>query len=529
MNREDLPSSIKESLRYYPRDHNEGLNLSDTSHARAMSSNTSPDDILWVYQLLNLDNIQKNVLGWSIGEVEPKGSNNTVLSIIASCPGPNFTGKGTAHAVLEIDKRSGIIQFRCLSTNACVRIVEDGEWIRLAEGESRALHGDIFFRIDDRQYKAIVNPCNIDYTAYVERRNALIVESGGSIPNSRILGIPRGKGSLIKIGDCVIHATIKDPSLGISHIGVNIKTGEVHLIQEKWVDGEWERNVALKAARTSMRLGVSVTSICGNWSTVPTNLREQESEGVSPPLEARCLHDYSWDPRTMFANSSHGLHSCRERIENIYLFYHLPARKLIDIDCKEVHQNTLWLWIRNLMVGLDKIHSRGVAHQNIRKETVIISPDPSPGAALIDFSQCSDSRHMETHRPCGAVKDITDLGMVIAPMVDPQLNPVQGSRSREGWLTELERRSARSNGQMMIAAAAIHDLLGRPEDPNVLQEVLHFYGEYDAKKKAWRHAWKKTESPYVSSDEDHDGSSDEEYDDFSDEQYNDSYEDCVLG
>ena len=275
MNREDLPSPIAESLRYFPRDHlNKGLNLSHTSHASPISSNPSPDDILWVYQLLDLDNIQQDVLAWPVGEVVPKRLSDTVLSILISCPGPNFTGKGTAHAVLEIDKGSGIIHFRRLSTNACVQIVEDGEWVCLAEGQFRALHGDTFFRIDDRQYKAILNPCKINYAAYLERRNALIVKAGGSIPNSRILGIPRSKGSLIKIGDSVIHATIKDPSLGLSHIGVNTKTGEVHLIQEKWVGGEWERHVTLKAARTSMRLGVSMKSVCGIWNTFHTKLRE---------------------------------------------------------------------------------------------------------------------------------------------------------------------------------------------------------------------------------------------------------------
>lgn len=143
-------------------------------------------------------------------------------------------------------------------------ILEAGAWVHLYNGQLRVLHKDFFFRIGNRQYKAAINPCNIDYSAYIERRNALIVKSGAKvksgapIPDSRIRGLPRGEGSTFKIGDYVIHDTINDPSLGESHIGVNIKTGETRLIQKKWITDDWVRHVALKMIQTSMMLGVSV-------------------------------------------------------------------------------------------------------------------------------------------------------------------------------------------------------------------------------------------------------------------------------
>ena len=100
----------------------------------------------------------------------------------------------------------------------------------------------------------------------------------------------------------------------------------------------------------------------------------------------------------MFANNPGGLHSCRRTIENIYLFYHLPTHNLTDIDWNKVAQNTRWQWIRDLIVGLKHIQDRGTAHNMIRKETVVIFSGSSPGAALGNFSRCSDSKNLGHRR-----------------------------------------------------------------------------------------------------------------------------------
>lgn len=98
-------------------------------------------------------------------------------------------------------------------------------------------------------------------------------------------------------------------------------------------------------------------------------------------------------------------------------------------------------------------------------------------------------------------------------MVDPQLTPVQGSRTKEGWLEELFKLSNRFNEQLNIAAAAIHKMLLRSQDPKVLRETLHVFGEYNHREKAWKHDWSLTEESYASSDDEYSDSSDEESED----------------
>lgn len=237
---------------------------SDISSAGEQWSGSFPlETVQYTAYNLDINDMDKSILGWRIGNVSPElEDQDQELSILVSATDDNFDNIGVGFAVIKIHPLTGVLMIECTNEKTPIQILEKGKWETLFYPEMRTFNQKTTpVQMGPSEFVVVVPDYDdAQYAHCISARDEALTNAGQSLPDSRLYGLPRQE-TMPMIGSTCVHGSMGCEDFGWNSIGVSTTNGEPVIVQDIRVDDAQDRAKIMREAFLLLIFSVSLPRV----------------------------------------------------------------------------------------------------------------------------------------------------------------------------------------------------------------------------------------------------------------------------
>jgi serine/threonine protein kinase len=301
----------------------------------------------------------KGSMGWTVGRGSTKWENLGV-DLLVVAPDDYPYDVDVVHALIQLHPQSGVLMLKGVSETAPVKYYLD-ETVDLYFKDRHVLfQKENRFSLGKLDFTLVYEELDEKkYSDYLCGRNRSLEDDGKSVPDHRILPIP--KNAHVKVGNFLHHENISSGGFGLVFAAVEARTGAPFAMKETWIKRpEMLRDKGFQAERDISR-------------------EFKGAEGLVQAHTIKCQHGQD-EP-------------CGKIPERFYMTFPLALHDFSQHNWSNASLATILTFIKQPLKGLEALHAAGYMHRDISFRNILVMSIQPPRAAICDYGKARRAKY----------------------------------------------------------------------------------------------------------------------------------------